>query len=175
MVSSQLGAAHCESQSPDNKANGSSPKDPSSNISNFKFKSVVDGWQPGKDPKVDHSGHFEFCGPWGVSAMMIGFPILMYYMWIGATFYGGQFPLPASGESFVDFLRHLAALLYEHAFPGLAAWKIYWTFFLIEAAFYCWLPGVQGYGKPLDRKFTELLSVFETLIPFWTSLTPRPF
>lgn len=84
--------------------------------------------------------------------MMVGFPLLMYYMWIGATFYGGQFPLPTSGESFVDFLGHLAGLVYEHAFPTLEAWKIYWTFFLVEATFYCWLPGVEGYGKPLDRK-----------------------
>ena len=28
-----------------------------------------------KDPRVDDSGHLEFGGSWGVSAMMIGFPL----------------------------------------------------------------------------------------------------
>lgn len=115
-------------------------------------KHVVDGWQPGKDPKVDHSGHFEFCGPWGVSLMMIGFPLLMYYMWIGSTFYGGHFPTPRPEQSSVDFIRHLAGLIAEHAFPSVKAWRIYWVFFLVEAAFYCFLPGVQGHGKPLDHE-----------------------
>ncbi|KMU81048.1 hypothetical protein CISG_02427 [Coccidioides immitis RMSCC 3703] len=32
---------------------------------------------------VEHTDHFEFGGSWGVLSMMIGFPLLMYYMWIG--------------------------------------------------------------------------------------------
>ena len=44
------------------------------------------------DPTVDSTGQFEFGGSLGVSAMMIGFPLLMYYMWIGATFFDGHFP-----------------------------------------------------------------------------------
>ena len=32
----------------------------------------------GKDPRVDDSGEFEFGGPWGVGAMMVFFPMLMY-------------------------------------------------------------------------------------------------
>lgn len=157
--------ARRKSQSPDSRVNGSKSHLPPSPLIN-ESKSVVDGWQAGKDPKVDHSGKFEFCGPWGVSAMMMGFPLLMYYMWIGSTFYGGKFPLPGSGQSFVDFLSHLADLVHEHAFPSLHAWKIYWTFFFVEAAFYCWLPGVEGYGKPLDRKFNGFLTVSKTLASF---------
>ena len=41
---------------------------------------IVDGWEEGKDPKIDYSGHFDFGGSFGVTAMMIGFPLLMYYM-----------------------------------------------------------------------------------------------
>ncbi len=41
-------------------------------------KQMIDGWEEGKDPRVDYSGHFEFGGSWGVSAMMIGFPCLMW-------------------------------------------------------------------------------------------------
>lgn len=73
-------------------------------------------------------------------------------MWIGATFYGGYFPTPTSTQSFASFVGHLSHLVYDHATPSLRAWKIYCSFFLIEAAFYCFLPGVQGYGKPLEHE-----------------------
>jgi delta24(24(1))-sterol reductase len=99
--------------------------------SNQNTESVVDGWQPGGDPRVDHSSHFEFYGSWGTGAMMVGFPLLIYYMWIGVTFYKGRFPAPTSTQSFASFCRHLAILVYEHAFPTLRAWKIYWSLFLI--------------------------------------------
>ncbi|TVY31774.1 Delta(24(24(1)))-sterol reductase [Lachnellula subtilissima] len=149
-IQSLLGApsTSCHPRSFTTRARGLS-RSSAKNISNAKS---VDGWKPGEDPKVDHSGHFEFCGPLGVSTMIVGFPLLMYYMWIGATFYEGQFPVPTSTESFGSFVRHLADLVYEHAFPSPKAWIIYWTFFITEAAFYCYLPGVQGYGKPLDHE-----------------------
>ena len=113
---------------------------------------VVDGWEEGKDPKIDYTGHFDFGGSWGVSAMMIGFPLLMYYMWIGATFYDGKFPVPAYGQSFGDFVKHLGSLIYEEAFPSLLAWKVYWSFVIFEGACYCLLPGVWSYGKPLAHE-----------------------
>lgn len=84
--------------------------------------------------------------------MIIGFPLLMYYMWVGATFYGGHFPTATSTQSLAGFSKHLADLVWEYAFPTLRAWKIYWSFFIVEAAFYCFLPGVQGFGKPLDHE-----------------------
>jgi Delta24(24(1))-sterol reductase len=84
--------------------------------------------------------------------MIIGFPLLMYYMWIGATFYTGHFPLPTSNQSLASFAKHLVCLVCEHVYPNMGAWKIYWSFFLVEAAFYCYLPGVQAYGKPLDHE-----------------------
>lgn len=112
---------------------------------------IVDGWGPGQDPKVDYSGEFEFGGSLGVTALMIGFPLLMWYMWVGATYYDGKLPLPAAGQSWPDFGRHLFDLVYTGAFPTLRAWKIYWTFFIFEGACYCLLPGVWGYGKPLPH------------------------
>ena len=119
---------------------------------NLNLETVVNGSQPENDPKIDLSGHFEFCGSWGTGAMIFGFPLFMYYMWIGATFYGGKFPVPTPTQSFTNFGTHLADLVVKEAFPSLAAWKIYWKFFLVEAAFYCYLPGVQAYGKPLDHE-----------------------
>ena len=108
--------------------------------------------KPDKDPKVDYSGHFEFGGSPGVLAMMIGFPLLMWYMWLGATYYDGHLPLPAKDQSLGDFFRQLGDLVYEGAFPSLRAWTIYWTFFVVEGAFYIFLPGVSPKGKPLPHE-----------------------
>ncbi|KZF20723.1 delta(24(24(1)))-sterol reductase [Xylona heveae TC161] len=113
---------------------------------------VTDGWAEGMDPKVDYSGHFEFGGSWGVTAMMLGFPCLMWYMWIGATFYDGHLPLPQDGQTFVEFLKHLGHLVYEGAFPTAKAWVMYWTFFIFEGACYLLLPGVWTKGKPLPHE-----------------------
>ncbi len=115
-------------------------------------KKVIDGWEEGKDPRVDYSGHFEFGGSWVVAAMMVGFPCLMWYMWIGATYYDGHLPLPANGESWTAFAKHLGHMVYEGAFPTAKAWVIYWTFLIVEAACYLLLPGVTILGKPLPHE-----------------------
>ena len=94
----------------------------------------------------------DFGGPFGVSAMMIGFPLLMYYMWMGATYYNGQLPLPDKGQSLSDFFQHLGIIAYQGAFPHLKAWAAYWIFFLFEALCYIHLPGIEVLGKPLPHE-----------------------
>ncbi|KAL1957350.1 hypothetical protein VTO42DRAFT_6139 [Malbranchea cinnamomea] len=107
-------------------------------------KSTVDSIQTGHDISNQER---EFGGAWGVSMMMLGFPLLMYYMYIGAMFYDGQFPTPAADQTIREFLAHLVDLVYTHAFPHTKAWAIYWTFFVLEAIGYLCLPGVYGKGK----------------------------
>ncbi|KAJ8120749.1 hypothetical protein ONZ43_g2623 [Nemania bipapillata] len=114
-----------------------------------KEEKVVDGWKPGMDHKVDYSGHFEFGGSVGALGLMVGFPLLMWYMWLGATQYHGKLPLPEEGQSFTDFVKHLGHLVYTEAFPTLQAWRIYWGYMVFEGICYLVLPGVEGYGKPL--------------------------
>lgn len=114
-----------------------------------KHEDIIDGWRPGLDPKVDYSGEFEFGGSLGTLALMIFFPVLMWYMWIGATYYDGKLPLPATGQTWGDFGRHLVHLVYTGAFPHAKAWAMYWVFFIFEGACYCLMPGIWGYGKPL--------------------------
>lgn len=104
------------------------------------------------DPRVDAGEHMEFGGSFGVGAMMLGFPALMWYMWIGATYYDGHLPLPEKGESLLEFGRKMAHFVYTGAFPSLKAWTIYWTFFLSEAAGYVLLPGITAKGKPLAHE-----------------------
>lgn len=115
----------------------------------FAREHITGGWRPGMDPKVDYSGHFEFGGSIGTLGLMTGFPLLMYYMWIGATYYDGKLPLPQDGESWADFGKHLCHLVYTGAFPHFRAWRIYWVYFIFEAACYVLMPGFTCYGKPL--------------------------
>ncbi|KAI9819822.1 MAG: C-24(28) sterol reductase [Thelocarpon impressellum] len=121
---------------------------------------IFDGWEEGKDPKVDYSGHYEFGGSFGVTIMMLGFPLLMWYMWIGATYYDGGWPRPEKGQDTLDFLRHLGRLVYEGAFPSPKAWLIYWSFFIFEAVCYLLLPGVTALGKPLPHEGNRRLTYY---------------
>lgn len=54
-------------------------------------------------------------------------------MWIGSTYYDGQLPLPASGETWSEFARHMLRLIHDGAYPTAKAWIVYWTFFIVEA------------------------------------------
>jgi len=116
--------------------------------------------EPPIDPKIDQNPVFEFGGSLGVTAMMIGFPLLMWYMWIGATYYDGKFPSRTPSQTWSDFLAHLFHLVYTGAFPHTRAWLIYWTFFLMEGIFYLYLPGVYSHGKPLPHLRGEKLGYY---------------
>ncbi|KAK4211660.1 ergosterol biosynthesis ERG4/ERG24 family-domain-containing protein [Rhypophila decipiens] len=138
---------------------------------------VVDGWKPGMDPKIDYSGHKEFGGAWGTGTLMIFFPVLMWYMWIGATIYDGKIPLPTKDQSLVEFVSHLANLVYTQAFPHAKAWAMYWTFLVFEGALYIFAPGVYAYGKPLPheggkqlRYYCSAYTSFYTTIVFAAAL-----
>lgn len=98
------------------------------------------------------SDEFEFGGSIGALLLMTGFPLVMWYMWIGATYYNGQLPLPEVNQTWADFGRHLCQLVYEGAYPTAKAWVIYWVFFLMEAVMYCYMPGVSNYGRPLRHE-----------------------
>lgn len=95
------------------------------------------------------SDEFEFGGSFGAALLMTGFPLLMWYMWIGATYYDGMLPLPDSNQAWTDFVHHQCQLVYEGAYPTAKAWVIYWTFFILEAVMYCYMPGVSNFGRPL--------------------------
>ena len=62
---------------------------------------------------------YEFGGPWGVVAIMTGFPVLMYYLWICLVFYDGQLVFPKSTDDIVPFLGRM----WEHI--RVVSWSIY--------------------------------------------------
>lgn len=98
------------------------------------------------------SDEFEFGGSLGALALMVGFPLLMWYMWIGATYYGGRVPLPDAGQTWFEFGQHLCALVYKGAYPTAKAWSIYWVFFILQMLFYVYMPGVYNLGRPLKHE-----------------------
>lgn len=118
------------------------------------------GFKVFQDHRIDYSGHFEFGGSPGVSIMMIGFPALMYYMWIGATYYGGSFPWPAEGQTTPQFLAHLKNLVYVGAYPSLQAWIMYWTFIIYGGLCYIFLPGIWVKGKSLEHEGGHQLNYY---------------
>jgi delta24(24(1))-sterol reductase len=129
--------------------------------------SVAETSEQPEDHRVDNSGEREFGGAVGVSCMMIGFPLLMYYMWIGATFYSGHFPSRSPGQTWTAFLTHLGHLCYEHAFPHLKAWTIYWTFLVFEGICYIYMPGVYGKGKRLPSLGGKQLQYYCSAVWSW--------
>ncbi|KAL1836986.1 hypothetical protein VTJ49DRAFT_4420 [Mycothermus thermophilus] len=153
------------------KANGNGLAKTTTNTSEYPEDKIIDGWKPGTDPKIDLSGQYEFGGPWFVSVMMIGFPLLMWYMWIGATYYDGLFPTREPGQSWGDFAHHLVHLVYTGAFPHARAWLIYWVFFVVEGAMYCLMPGVWAYGKPLLHEGGKQLKYYcSAYTSFYTTI-----
>ena len=40
----------------------------------------------------------------GVSAAMTGFPLMMWFFWVGHVYYDSQFPTPAPGQGFQEFV-----------------------------------------------------------------------
>ncbi|KAF2643210.1 ERG4/ERG24 ergosterol biosynthesis protein [Massarina eburnea CBS 473.64] len=121
--------------------------------------------------QYDTSGEREFGGSLGMGAMMIGFPALMYYMWIGAYFYNGKFPKPSGDETYADFFAHMWSLVKTEAYPNARAWKIYWSFGLTQMLFYMLLPGVYRKGKPLPHLGGKMLDYYcSAMWSFYTSI-----
>ncbi|KAK9416089.1 putative C-24(28) sterol reductase [Seiridium unicorne] len=115
--------------------------------------------------------HFEFGGSLGNAVLIVGFPLIMWYMFVGATYYDGQLPFPSDEQSWAEFARHLASLAYAGAFPTRKAWIIYWSFFVMEVIFYYTLPGVTGYGKQLRHAGGKQLKYFcNAYVSFYTTI-----
>lgn len=114
---------------------------------------------------------YEFGGTAGVLGMLIGFPALMYYMWLSAEFNNGQFFLPSDNETFKEFLVKMGHLIYEHAYPTYRAGKIFGTFILVQGIFYYTLPGVWTKGQPLKHLKDKQLPYFcNAMWSFYTSV-----
>ncbi|GCE99856.1 C-24(28) sterol reductase [Zygosaccharomyces mellis] len=112
---------------------------------------------------------YEFGGTPGVLGMMIGFPLLMYYMWISSEFYHGYPAWPTKEESWCQFVKHLYQLFLENGIPTRYAWTIFLTFWAFQVFFYYTLPGVSTKGQPLAHLKNKQLPYYCNAM--WTLYT----
>ncbi|KAF7370547.1 hypothetical protein MSAN_00686900 [Mycena sanguinolenta] len=101
------------------------------------------------DRRLDQYQEYEFGGPWGVTGIMLGFPVLMYYLWICLWFYDGQLVYPKSQADVNPFMARMWAHICEDAYPSLYAWKVYGGNIIFQL-FLAWvMPGYQQEGLPV--------------------------
>ncbi|KAF3283107.1 C-24(28) sterol reductase [Orbilia oligospora] len=131
----------------------------------MKAAGSVEAIHPHSDDDTDH---VDFGGAPGVTAMMIGFPLLMWYMWVGQEYYDGKFPTPEKGQSFIDFGKHLFELVKEGAYPSAKAFAIYWVFLIAQGILYVTLPGVYSQGNAVPSLGGNRLTYFcNAYLTFW--------
>ncbi|KAI5787159.1 ergosterol biosynthesis ERG4/ERG24 [Geopyxis carbonaria] len=106
----------------------------------------------GENYKVDASGEKEFGGALGTGLVMCGFPLMMWWMWVGHVYYNSQLPLPGRNDDIAEFLQDLVAKAQECATPNLRAWVVYWGFLAYQSLLYVTLPGVWTKGNPMAHR-----------------------
>ncbi|KAJ7180721.1 ergosterol biosynthesis ERG4/ERG24 [Mycena filopes] len=101
------------------------------------------------DRRLDQHDQYEFGGPVGVTAIMLGFPTLMYYLWICLWFYEGQLVYPQSVEDVKPFLARMWAHVCEDANPSFYAWKVYGGNIIFQVILALVMPGYRQEGLPV--------------------------
>lgn len=115
----------------------------------------------------EYNGETEF-GYWpGNLAMMVLFPVLMWYLYVSCVANGSQLLLPAPGESFFSFLYRFYSLAYKHCYPTRQAWAIEGGYFLAQLALAMWLPGGlwnEGvYIRHLEKHLKYYCNAYQSL------------
>lgn len=132
--------------------------------------SVEKNVKPGYLRKEDIE--WEFGGPLGALGMMVGFPILMYYMWISAQFYEGKPAWPTGNQSWSEFITDdLFQYFVEYGVPSVKSWIVFTLFMLVQGIFYVTLPGIWTKGQPLTHLKGKQLPYFcNSIWSFYTSV-----
>lgn len=102
-----------------------------------------------RDKAMDQHHEYEFGGPWGVTAMITLFPVLMYYLWICLWFYEGHLVHPTSFQDIVPFFQRMFHHVYEDAFPTPRAFVGYGGLMLVEFVLAWVVPGFEQEGLPV--------------------------
>jgi hypothetical protein len=108
-----MGGPILKERKPTGGANGNSLNDAKAVNSNGYH---ANGKLKSLDHKIDDSGEFEFGGALGTGFVMVFFPVLMWYLWVGEKYYDAQLPLPRAGEPIGEFVKNLYHMAYE-VFP----------------------------------------------------------
>ncbi|KAG2011795.1 C-14 sterol reductase [Coprinopsis cinerea AmutBmut pab1-1] len=102
-----------------------------------------------RDKELDKHNGWEFGGPWGVTAIMTFFPLLMYYLWICLWFYDGNLVYPTSRDDIKPFLQTMWGHIKKDASPNAYAWKVYSGNFFFQLFIAMILPGYPQEGLPV--------------------------
>jgi len=102
-----------------------------------------------KDELLDQHGSWEFGGPIGVTAMMVGFPMLMYYLWICIWFHDGSLAYPTSVADIKPFLNEMWQHVKVDASPNAYAWKVYSGLIVYQLLLALIVPGFKQEGLPV--------------------------
>ncbi|WVQ85315.1 hypothetical protein IAT38_007480 [Cryptococcus sp. DSM 104549] len=121
------------------------------------------------DKKLDEHHEYEFGGPAGVLAMMVGFPLLMYYLWICLWFYQGRLVHPTSVDDIKPFFGRMWEHVYEGAYPTQFAWVTYLGLTAIQLAFAAVMPGMVQNGLPVPSLNYETLPYHCNALFSWYS------
>ena len=101
------------------------------------------------DKRMDTHHEYEFGGPWGVTAMITLFPLLMYYLWICLWFYDGKLAHPSRLQDVGPFLQRMGSHVYNDAFPTPRAFIGYGGLMLLEFVLAWIVPGYMQPGLPV--------------------------
>ncbi|KAH8829895.1 ergosterol biosynthesis ERG4/ERG24 [Flagelloscypha sp. PMI_526] len=101
------------------------------------------------DERLDKHQSYEFGGPWGVFAIMTGFPLLMYYLWICLWFYDGKLVHPSSVDNIQPFLWKMWNHVKTDASPNVYAWKVYSGNIFFQLFLASVMPGWKQEGLPV--------------------------
>lgn len=129
------------------------------NAASAKSSSTVD------DPHAEEE-HLEFGGAVGTFAMMTGFPALFYYLYVCLYFYDGKLATPKDAlslfgpDGWVDFVKHVAELVWEHAMPTKKAVIVYIVFVGGQFLLAFFMPGVWQKGLPLAHENNRVLDYY---------------
>ncbi|GAA5939877.1 delta(24(24(1)))-sterol reductase [Sporobolomyces koalae] len=108
-------------------------------------------------PSTDDVAHeLEFGGAPGTLAMMVGFPLLFYYLYVCIFFNHAQFAVPtnpytlAGPGGWIEFVKYVSHLVYTTAAPTKRATTLYLSFLVLQLVLAFILPGVTQQGLPVS-------------------------
>lgn len=114
------------------------------------------------DENLDKEVIYEFGGPFGTCAMMLGFPLLMYYFWISLEYHQGKLFYPTnflSLDAWQDFLMHdIWDQIKLGACPTWTAFLIYGGYTLLSFVLASVMPGPIVEGLPIPSLRGERVS-----------------
>lgn len=102
------------------------------------------------DVKLDNEVHYEFGGPVGVCAMMIGFPCLMYYFWVCLEYHQGRLIHPSSLTQVKPWIvNEIWNKIKVGAYPSAWATQVYMGYVLFSFVLAYCMPGPVVEGLPI--------------------------